>query len=316
MAHLVFPDGLTAEQNLLIAVNTKHTTDGDKSILTVYLTQNGIDLDKAELIATQVVSMDATRGLMHNQSCNYTQLRDLSFDPVISRMKGEVQYLKSIYKTNPKELVNWNINVEGTGKIVYPAHFEDLNATAAGFFAKHLSYPAGTSPLTAYLIQNSIDLVADNAALATATLYHDKSKGAAATAESLTQQRNILWHPYVGHLKGIGNYLLKYYGANTKGPGDYGYIVDNSVAKPKMVVSKIMILSKITLKGLVLGGTVTNNGLEDAHLYKGKTTTGNPIIILPGAKYTIPKGYSVITISNPSATNQSVIKALRLGQSK
>ena len=122
MAHLVFPDGLTAEQNLLIAVNTKHTTDGDKSILTVYLTQNGIDLDKAELIATQVVSMDATRGLMHNQSCNYTQLRDLSFDPVISRMKGEVQYLKSIYKTNPKELVNWNINVEGTGKIVYPAH--------------------------------------------------------------------------------------------------------------------------------------------------------------------------------------------------
>ena len=316
MAHLVFPDGLTAEQKLLSAVNAKHTADGSNSILIVYLNQNKIDLDKAELVATQVVNMDASRVLLHNQSCNYTQLRDLNFDPVISRMKGEVQFLKSIYKTNPRELVNWNINVEGAGKIVYPAHFEDLNATAAGFFAKHLSYPAGTSPLQAYLTQNSIDIVADNAALATATTFHDKSKAAAARAESLTQQRNILWHPYIAQLKGIGNFLLKFYGVNTKGAGNYGYIVDNSVAKPKMVVSKIMILSKITLKGLVLGGTVTNNGLEDAHLYKGKTTSGNPIIISPGAKYTIPKGYSVITISNPSNTNQAVIKALRLGQSK
>ena len=128
MAHIVFPDGLTAEQKLIIAINTKHTADGNASVLKVYLTQNGIDLDKAELIATQVVSIEASRVLLHNQSGNYTQLRDLSYLPVISRLKAEVQYLKSIYKTNPKELVNWSINVEGTAKVVYPVGFADLCA--------------------------------------------------------------------------------------------------------------------------------------------------------------------------------------------
>ena len=312
MAHIVYPDGLSAEQKLLKAINAKHKDDADASVLKLYLTQNGIDLDKGELIAAQAVTIETSRVLLHNQSGNYNQLRDLSYLPVISRMKGEVQYLKSIYKTNPKELVNWSINVEGTAKVVYPVGFADLCATATSFFAKHLSYPAGKSPLEAYLIQNNIDINADNTAIALAIDYNDKAVNAAAQAESLTQQRNIMWNPYIKHIKGIGDFLMNFYGANTKGVSNYGYIVDNSVAKAKMVTSKIMVLAKTTLKGLVLGGTVTNNGVEDAHLYKGKTTSGNPIIIKPGEKYTIPKGYSIVTISNPSANNKAVISALRI----
>lgn len=316
MAHIVYPDGLLAEQKLLKAINAKHKDDADASVLTVFLTQNGIDLDKGELIAAQAVTIETSRVLLYNQSGNYNQLRDLSYLPVISRMKGEVQYLKSIYKTNPKELVNWNINIEGNAKVVYPVGLSELWATAIGFFTKHLSFPAGKSPLEAYLIQNNIDIAADKTAIETALVYNDKALNAAGLAESLTQQRNILWSPYVKHLRGIGDYLMNFYAANTKGVTNYGYIVDNSVPKAKLVTSKIMVLEKTTLKGLVLGGTVTNNGADDVHLYKGKTTSGNPIIIKAGEKFTIPKGYSTVTISNPSADNKAVITALRLGQPK
>ena len=68
---------------------------------------------------------------------------------------------------------------------------------------------------------------------------------------------------------------------------------------------------KITLKGIVIGGTITNNGTEDIHLYKGKTTTGNPIILKPGEKHGVTKGFSIITISNPSLLLVAKVSALR-----
>lgn len=51
-----------------------------------------------------------------------------------------------------------------------------------------------------------------------------------------------------------------------------------------------------------------NDGPTDVHIYKGKTTTGNPIILHPGDTWGVPKKYSIITISNPSATETAIVK--------
>ena len=39
----------------------------------------------------------------------------------------------------------------------------------------------------------------------------------------------------------------------------------------------------------------------DIHVYKGKTTTGMPVIVHPGEVLGMTKGYSVITVVNPSS---------------
>jgi len=149
------------------------------------------------------------------------------------------------------------------------------------------------------------------ATIAKAVDFHDKAVVAIGQAESLTQQRNMMWNPSVTHLKGIGNFLMNFYGENTKGTSNYGYVVDNSVAKPKVVNTKIKLQDKITLKGIVIGGTIINNGTEDIHIYKGKTTTGNPIILKPGEKHGVAKGFSIVTISNPSLLTAAKVSALR-----
>ena len=311
MARIVFPEGVTPEVKLLKAVVKKHTDDGDASPIKDYLDQNEVSLDKALLFAAQAENIEATRVLLNSQSGNFIQLRDLSFHPLLSRFKGEVQCLKSIYQNNPKELVNWGINIEGDAKVVYPVGFGELCTTMTSFITKHLGFAAGSSPLDAYMAQHHIDVAADKTSISTAISFHDKAVAAAGQAENLTQQRNILWNPTVTQLKGIGNFLMNFYGENTKGTGNYGYVVDNSTPKPKVVNSTIKLLDKITLKGIVIGGTITNNGTEDIHLYKGKTTTGNPIILKPGEKHGVAKGFSTITISNPSLLTTAKISALR-----
>ena len=312
MPHVVLPDGVAAELKLLKEVNKKHTDDGASSPLTVYLTQNNIDLNKAELNGAKAETMDTSRIFLNNQGKNYYQLRDINFHPVISRLKAEVQYLKGIYHNNPKELVNWGINIEGDTKVNYPSVFGELCITANLFFTKHLSFAAGKSPINDYLLQHHIDVAADKASIATAIAFHNKAVLAIGQAESLIQQRNILWNPSVSYIKGIGNFLMKFYGKNTKGVVNYGYVVDSSVSKAKIVKTKIKLLDKITLKGVVIGGNITNIGAEDVHLYKGKTTTGIPIILKPGEKHGVGKGFSIVTISNPSLLTVANISALRI----
>ena len=59
--------------------------------------------------------------------------------------------------------------------------------------------------------------------------------------------------------------------------------------------------TSITIGNASISGTFTNTGAGDLHLYKGKTTTGTPVIVHPGEQYGIAKGWSVITVMNASA---------------
>ena len=312
MSHIIYPETVLGQKELLASINEKHTADALTSPLNEYIKENNFDIDQAILDGVQAETIDKSRVLLTKQGSNYTELRDLQLHPVFSRLKGEVQFIKSLYKNNPKELGNWGITVEGKAKIVYPINFEGKVITANNFFEKHLSYPAGTSPLAPFITKNKIDITEDKAMLVSAVDFNDKAITTAQLAESKTQLKNALWNPTVVQLKGIGKYLMSLYVDNAKGLVAYGFIVDNSVAKPKIVNTTIKLLDKTTLKGLVIGGTLTNEGTEDIHLYKGTTTTGNPIVIKPGEKYGIAKGFSAVTISNPSTLITAKVSALRI----
>jgi hypothetical protein len=322
MARILFPEDFTSQKTLLEAIKAKDAADGANSFLKPYLTQNNLSLTNLLTIAGQAKTQDDSRLVLFKQSTNYTQLRDLTFAPIVEHLKGEVQFLKGLFKPNINQLGDWDITVVNNSKITYPAGFDELATVAGKFFDKHLSYAAGTSPLQAYITKNKIDVTIDKANIATAQTYASKAITTAQTyaskaittaknSENATQQRDILWNPVIENLKGMGDYLMRLYGENSKGLGDWGFVIDLNPAKPKLQTTKIKLGDKATLKGVVIGGTLTNIGTIDVHLYKGSSTSGNPIIIHAGEKYGINKGYNTITISNPSELETAVISTLR-----
>ena len=314
MPHIIFPTGVYNVKQLLISVNKKHTDDGNSSVLNVYLKTNSIDLNEDELTTNQAETIDNTRMFLYKQGRNYIELRDLDINYVITNLREEVQYLKSIYKDNPKELGNWGIMVEGTNKIVYPSSFEGITTTIKTFLAKHNDFPVGTSPLTDFLVKNNINVSADTLSVSNAIDNNKKASIAIAASENATQQRDLLLQTCITNLKGIGHYLMNLYVNNQKGIGEYGYTIDNSEMKPKIVQTSIKLQSKTTIKGVLIGSTITNIGTEDVHIYKGVATIGNPIIIHPKGQFGVVKGYSTITISNPSLLNTAIVSVLRSGQ--
>jgi hypothetical protein len=104
---------------------------------------------------------------------------------------------------------------------------------------------------------------------------------------------------------------MKLYPDNPRALGAFGFTVDEAGAKPKLQTTKIKLSDKITIKAVIIGTTLSNIGTVDLHLYKGSSTSGNPIIIHAGESYGITKGFSTITISNPSNTTEAKLTCYR-----
>ena len=81
-------------------------------------------------------------------------------------------------------------------------------------------------------------------------------------------------------------------------------MVDNSPQKPTLRTTKLKLGEQITVNAVIIGSTLTNIGSGELHLYKGKSTTGNPVIIHAGEQFGIMKGYSVVTVVNPSTLTE------------
>ena len=311
MARIIYPEDFISQKTLLENIKAKDTADGANSLLKPYLTQKSIDLAKQITAGNNAKTFDDSRLVLFKQSTNYTQLRDLTFAPIVERLKGEVQFLKGLFKPNINALGDWNIEVINNSKINYPSSFDELSIVANNFFIKHLSFAAGTSPLQPYITKNKIDVTADKANVATAQGYAASAITSGKSSENATQQRDLLWQPVDAILHGIGDYLINLYASNSKGLGDWGFVVDNSVAKAKSVTTKLKLTEKIIVKGIVIGSTLKNTGTVDIHIYKGSSTTGNPIIIHAGESYGIAKGFSTITISNPNELVGAELTTLR-----
>jgi hypothetical protein len=160
------------------------------------------------------------------------------------------------------------------------------------------------SPLQAYFTQNNISPAADNAAVIQAMQHHLAAQKFSGKAEDARQDRDNLWKPIAGQLRGIGAFLIKLYGDNTKEAGEWGFIVDDNKRAPKLRTTKLMAGGEIYNKSVTIGGTFTNLGKTVLIIYKGRKGSALFITVQPGEVITIPKGFSVITIVNNSSITE------------
>lgn len=311
MARLIFPSTFAQQKDLSVAVVKKHTDDGVKSLLTAYFAEKGIDPTKFAALAAEAQSHETARALLFGQSKQSTELRDVKFKQPLANVKSGVQHLKNLYKGTPQKLADWSIVVTGDKKISYPTSFDDLALMVQNFGAKHLTFPAGKSPLDAFAIENGIDFAKDALAVEAAKAADNDAKTKAEQSAKETELRNAVWQPVEKQLNDIGQFLLSIFPKTPRKVISWGYAIDTNSTKAKEVKSTINLGEKITLKGVIIGSTLKNTGDTDLHIYKGKSTKGDPIIVKPGESWGVPKKYSVITVSNPDALKAANFTTLR-----
>lgn len=300
MARLIIPDDFTSQLTLLTNIVAENTSLGAASPLTAFLTQQGIVLADDVTAGTNAQTHDTSRALLNRQSENYRQLRDNYFTMPWSVLTGSAQFLKSFYKGNTKQLGNWGITITDSGKINYPPAFADRVAVFTAFAQKVHTYTPATNPLTPYFTQQSIDVTKASTQVAQANTNNTSYTTASQQSENETELRNQFWNPVLEHIKTIGNYLMKLYANNPKALGNWGFTVDDSPQKPKLRTTKLKLAEQITVNAVLIGSTFTNIGTGELHLYKGKTTAGTPNVVHADEQFGIVKGYSVITVVNPS----------------
>ncbi len=311
MHRIIYPTHLAAQIKLLEDIKAKHDSDGATSLLTPYLIQHNIDLNHC-IAQANIANVENNKQIdYHKQVENVNQLKKLQSNTAIANLKNEVQFLKKLYPSNPKQLGNWGIAIVGKGQVKYPQNFVELMNIATNFFKKHLDFPAGTSPLQPFINKNNIDVVANNvavlAALQTANLAQQNGEQAAIA----TQNRNLLWQSIFKNVKGIGNYLKNLYQNNPNGLGNYGFLIVTSSRKPQVITSKILLGQHKTIKSVIVGSTLTNTGNVTVKIYKGRQVKGEFIELTPQQSLEIAKGYSIMTILNDNLLQTAYISAQR-----
>jgi len=310
MSRIMYPEDFASQRKLFKDIKAKDTADGVASPIRPYLTQQGIDLvtDAADGDAADL--REQARALLSRQSENFRQMRDLKFSPVFKRLKGEVQYLKGFYKPNVSELGNWGITVDSGDRINYPPEFLARHTVFTTFKAKHDSFPVGTSPLEPYLVQHTISMANDAADAAAALTSNNSFLQTDADAEDARQDRDNLWQPVMAHVRGIGDFLKKLYKDNAKQLGYWGYVVDESPRPPMLRTVSVLPAAQKVVTSVIIGGTLTNISAVDVQVYRGKSIKGIPSIVHPGEMLGMIRGYSTITVVDPSTTEKAKITVL------
>jgi hypothetical protein len=300
MSRLIIPQDFTSQLTLLSNINQENTNLGADSPIAAFLTQQQIVLADDAEAAESAQTHETNRALLSRQSENFRQLRDNLFEKPWQHVTGSAQFLKSFYKGNTKQLGTWGFTITDSGKINYPPAFTERAEIFNALNTQNSSYAAGTSPLQPYLTQQKINLTTDAGFVDQATGNNTNFTLAAQQSENETELRNQIWLPVLAHIQTIGNFLMKLYSNNPKALGDWGFTVHDSPQKPRMRTTKLKIGEQITNKSVVIGSTVSNVGEGELHLYKGTTTTGTPQIMHKGEQFGIQKGWSSITVVNPS----------------
>jgi hypothetical protein len=311
MSRIIYPLQFLQQVILLGTIKAKHVADGLTSVIKTFLTQHTIDLVADETAGTSATTHETARALLSRQSENYRELRDTKFKPVMQHLRKCAQNLKSFYSPNVHELGNWGFTIDGSGRIVYPSDFIGQFNLFKTFKAKSDTLAGSANPLTNFYTQQSINLSNDDTAADAAHTYNTQFISATENAENETELRDNLWSAPNEHIHMISDYLKKSFPDNAKKLGEWGITVDDSPRAPKERISNINPASTVKITGITIGGTLTNIGGTDLHLYKGKSTEGTPIIVHPNEMIGMVKGYSTITVVDPSTTEPGKLKVLR-----
>lgn len=309
MARIIFPENLGEQRKLLADISTKHTADGAASVLTPFLTEQGIVLADDTAAGALAQTHESNRSAQSRNAENLREQRDLLFDFPVQVMQKCAQFLKGLYKPNVHALDVWGFTVN-VQRISYPAEFLALHDLFQVFYAKHAGFAPGASPLEPFLTEHGIVLADLLVSVNQAKVHHDNFITASNAAELAREQRDFVWRDSNSNLHKMGDYLKKLFVTSPRKLGNYGFVVDDSPRGAKEQISTVLISGQLTVKGVVLGSTFENIGDITLHLYKGKTTTGTPIIVSIKDKVGMAKGFSVITVMNPSSSINGKFKVL------
>ena len=312
MARIIYPEDFFSQDHLLKKVVEKNDSlMPAENPLTAFLAQREIVLADDGTAADEAMAVEKARREKAGEAENFTQKRDLVFNPLFSNMRSYYQFLKKFYSPNFMELNLWGAPITVSGRIAYPSEFTGRLTIFHVLREKYEGYPVATSPLEAYLVQHEQTMAANTTAANNALTFHNQAKAFAGQAEDATQDRNNVWNPVMAHLRAIGGFLISLYSDNPKELNLWGFTVDDSPRAPKQVKSKVKLLDRITVNGLIIGGTFKNIGTVPLTVYKGSAATGPSVTVNPGELYGITKGFSIITVANPSSTTTGEFSALR-----
>ncbi len=301
------------EQYILIGnVKAKHDADGAASVLNLYLSEKDIDLTLDELAMVEAQTHETNRSRHSKDAETFKQHRDINFAPVKEMIKPVGQFLKNLLAPNTRQLGLWGLPVKGKSRLDYPASFTGMFEIFKLLKQKHDSFPAGSSPLQPYLTLQGIDLNALQTKAGAALNFHLQLVQAQKDAENERQQRDLFRAPVVKHLRDIGGYLKKLYTKNFRAMELYGFTVVEQPAGPRTRRVKLKPASQKCLRGIVIGGTLSNTGTVPLDLYKGTGTSVFVTTVLPNKNFKIPPKLSVITVANSSANTAGsfTIKAI------
>jgi hypothetical protein len=302
MSRQDFPITFSGQRTLFIDIKRKHDADGIDSPLTPFLLLNEMDLEADATLGNEADVFDTSRATNTGLSENATQLRDKDAKPVFKHLKAGAQFLKSMNVKNTNAVLLWGLPLVAGSRYVWPPEYTKKASIFNEYKTKSDSYAAGTSPLQPFLNANTIVLADDAIAIGKADANNIISGKKAGAAQDDTENRDLKWATPLSDTHLICDFLTKLYPENPKVLYEYGIKMVTSPQKPGLRVSTLLQEAKITIKGSVIGGTLTNIGLADVNVFKGKTILGTPTLVPAGKTFFILKGYSEITVVNTSST--------------
>lgn len=311
MSRIILPESFDAQTKLFSKIKQIHDTDGATSVLNPLLLEKGIDLDDDNEAKEDAEEAHGKQDIDSKKAEELKRERDVKFDPLWDQHKGLVQFLKTFYKPNINRLGDWGVDVSENKRIVYPPNIEERIQCLQLFSAKFGSIPPAANPLTVYLANNPKVSIPPAAVLAAILNLHNEFDQAAKNAEEYTAERNDKWQPVWQNVRTIANYLKQLFPSNPKKLGRYGFVVDDSPRAPKYRTSTLKLGQQTTIQGATIGGTLINIGTVAINVYKGTTATGEFTTVLPNQSMGIEKGFSNITVTNPSTTTSAKFKVLR-----
>ncbi|MEO5572296.1 MAG: hypothetical protein ABIT08_00560 [Bacteroidia bacterium] len=301
MSRLMLPVRFADKCELLTNVKSKDGADGVSSIIRPTMTDEGISLSTDNTAVTNAKAKQTLAKKNEKDAEKRTGERNNLLDPAFKDHKMCAQFLKRRFASNIAVLGDWGITVNGNA-ISYPVDFVGKQEAVLALIDKHLTFAAGTSPLEGFLTDNAINLTTNRANAVTALTKHNERDQLERDAETATTDRDNFINPVMGHLKIIGNYLVAHFAKNPNKAGDWGYTVDTSPQGTKIRSGVIGFSSSKTLLNLANGGVLTNTCDHSLNAFKGKTTTGTPIVLAPGQNFPITKGFGTMTLQNPNNT--------------
>lgn len=302
MARLILSDSLEAIQKNVQDWSAKHTADGVSSPLIALLTENAIVPGNEVTAIAAAITKDADFGKAQRKSEKESKQRDLLIGTIWKNMTGGMQSLKKIYVANPNTVGDWGATVDNDNRIVYPTDFNERITLINTFWAKHNSFPVGTSPLQAFVNVNTIVPVDELTAAADALNAHNSFRDNANDAETLSAERDDLLNPVIDHLLLIGQFLVGLFVANPKKAGDWGFTVDDSPRKDVVRTGTVPAGEQKVLRNIAAGTSFKNTGTQAFQLMRGTVAGGTIKTIKPGASIPVTFGFGTSTLINTSDT--------------